>query len=219
MEENSRGILSGYPSIDKITGGWKKGELILVTGRPGTGMTSFAMNIALNAANEQKVPVGFFSLAGDLNELPVASAIIPERLFIDDTPRRTISEIQDKGFSLVKDSKVRLIIVDYLELIEGPRVLRGYHNAEICHIVHKLKETARELNIPIIVISQRPRDSFFQSLYASSNFGISNTIYSIADSVIIIHRELYVTSEYALNPTLIFVAKQRSNQTSIVTIP
>lgn len=98
MEENSRGILSGYPSIDKITGGWKKGELILVTGRPGTGMTSFAMNIALNAANEQKVPVGFFSLAGDLNELPVASAIIPERLFIDDTPRRTISEIQDKGF-------------------------------------------------------------------------------------------------------------------------
>lgn len=219
MEENSRGILSGYSSIDKITGGWKNSELILVTGRPGTGLTTFAMNMALNAANKQHVLVAYFSLAEDLNELPIASAIIPERLFIDDTPRRSISEIQDKVFSLAHDSKVRLVIVDYLELIAGPKELHGYRNAEICYIVHKLKETARELNIPIIVNSQLPKDSFFQSIYASSIFGISNTIYSIADSVIIINRERYVTSEYTLNPTLLFVAKQRSNQTGIVTIP
>lgn len=218
MEENSRGILSGYSSIDKITGGWKKGELILVTGRPGTGKTTFAMNIALNAANEQKVPVGFFSMAADFNELPVGSAIIPELLYIDDTARRTISEIQDNIYSLVNDSKVRLIIIDYLELLDGPKELRGYRKAEICHITHKLKVSARELNIPIIVTSQLPKNSFFQSIYASSIFGISNTIYPIADSVIIIHRERYDTSEYAINPTLIFVAKQRSNQTGIVTI-
>lgn len=219
MEENSYGILSGYSSIDKITGGWKNSELILVTGRPGTGLTTFAMNIALNSANEQKVPVGFFSLAADLNELPVASSIIPELLFIDDTPRRTISEIQDNVNALVNDSKVRLIIIDYLELIVGPKELHGFRNAEICHIAHKLKESARELNIPIIVTSHLPKDSFFQSIYASSIFGISNTIYSIADSVIIIHHERYVKSEYALNPTLLFIAKQRSNQTGIVTIP
>jgi len=217
MEESSRGILSGYPTVDKITGGWKNGELIIVTGRPGTGKTTFAMNIALKTANVQKVPVAYFSLEQNLNDLPIASSRIPELLCIDDTPHISVSDIQDRINYLVNASKARLIIVDYLELIDGPIELRGNRKTEVCHIVHKLKESAREQNIPIIVISQLPRESFFQCIYASSIFGVSDSIYSIADSVIIIHREHYVTSEYGLHPTLLFIAKQSSNQTGIVT--
>jgi len=183
-----RGVPSGYKDLDAKTAGFQKSDLIILAARPSMGKTSFALNLAENAAIDEKIPVGIFSLemskeqlierllssqAGvdswklrtgnlsddDFPKIGYAMGVLSEApIFIDDTAGGNIMEIRAKARRLQMEHGLGLIIVDYLQLMESHR-----HNSdgnrvqEISEISRSLKGLARELNIPIIALSQLSR--------------------------------------------------------------
>ncbi|MBT3386579.1 MAG: replicative DNA helicase, partial [Desulfobacula sp.] len=181
------GLSSGYPGLNKITSGLQKSDLIILAARPSMGKTAFALNIARNVAIEERKPVAVFSLemsneqlsmrlltsearidsnrlrtgfisqedwqnatdaAGVLNELPI---------FIDDSPNITAMEIRAKARKLYqKHNEIGLIIVDYLQLMKPP-FRTDRRDLEIAEISRSLKALAKELDVPIIALSQLNR--------------------------------------------------------------
>ena len=178
------GVPSGFPSIDRVTQGWQKSDLIILAARPSVGKTAFSLNIARNAAVDHNMPVAFFSLEMSADQLgkrliTTESGLTGDKikggtkledyewvqledtlrrlskapLYIDDTPGIPIMEFRTKAKRLVKQKGVRLIVVDYLQLMQGPSELRGMREQEVAAISRTLKATAKELNIPIIALS------------------------------------------------------------------
>lgn len=191
-QQQLSGVPSGFHSIDKITHGWQKTDLIIVAARPGVGKTAFALNIALNAVTDPNKPtgVGFFSLemsSGQLmkrllacqTELPLYDILrgrldetgmrtlyargiqklaqVP--LFIDDQGSLNIFELRAKARRLKAKHNIGLIIIDYLQLMSGPVDSKKGRNREqeISEISRNLKLLAKELEIPIIALSQLSR--------------------------------------------------------------
>ena len=175
------GVPSGFPSIDKVTMGWQKSDLIILAARPSVGKTAFALNLARNAAVDHHMPVAFFSLEMSALQLvkrlmTSESGLSPDKikggsklepyeweqleyklkdlskapLYIDDTPGIPVMEFRTKLKTLVKQKGVRLVVVDYLQLMQGPSELRGMREQEVAAISRTLKGTAKELNVPII---------------------------------------------------------------------
>jgi len=217
------GVPSGYPSIDRITQGWQKSDLIILAARPSVGKTAFALNIARNAAVESNMPVAVFSLEMSAEQLgkrliTTESGLSGEKirggvkleefewfqledtlkrlarapLYIDDTPGIPIMEFRTKAKRLVKQKGVRLIVVDYLQLMQGPAELRGLREQEVAAISRTLKATAKELNIPIIALSQLSRNAVQRTggngKPQLSDLRESGSIEQDADMVIFIHR-------------------------------
>lgn len=183
-----RGIPSGFRDLDVLTAGFQKSDMIVLAARPSMGKTSFALNIAEHVAIESKVPVGIFSLemskeqlidrllssqagvdswklrTGNLSDedfprIGYAMGVLSEApLFIDDSPGANIMEIRAKARRLQMEHNLGLIIVDYLQLMEG-RTRSGDINRvqEISEISRSLKGLARELNVPVIALSQLSR--------------------------------------------------------------
>jgi replicative DNA helicase len=181
------GVPSGFIDFDKLTSGFQKGELIIIAGRPAMGKSSFCLNIASYVAVKEKLPVGIFSLemnkemltqrilaaeaniptnklrSGDINredwkKLTEAGDIfLGAPLFIDDTPAISILELRAKARRLKMRHDVALLIVDYLQLIQSPSSKRESRQQEIAEISRSLKTLAKELNIPIIAVSQLSR--------------------------------------------------------------
>jgi replicative DNA helicase len=180
------GVPSGYPDLDRKTAGFQNSDLIVLAGRPSMGKTSLALNIAEQAAAIEKVPVGVFSLemssdqivqrllssrsgvpmyklrTGFLSEdqwpeLIKAAGILTESpIFIDDTPACSVMEIRAKSRRLKSEYGLGLLVIDYLQLV------RGFSNSEnrqqeISSISRSLKALAKELNIPVIALSQLSR--------------------------------------------------------------
>jgi len=181
------GLSTGYPRLNKITSGLQKSDLIILAARPSMGKTAFALNIARNVAVEERKPVAVFSLemsneqlsmrlltsearidsnrlrtgfisqedwqnatdaAGILNELPI---------FIDDTPNITAMEIRAKARKLYqKHNELGVIIIDYLQLMKAP-FRSDRRDLEIAEISRSLKALAKELQVPIIALSQLNR--------------------------------------------------------------
>ena len=168
------GVPSGYPSIDRVTQGWQKSDLIILAARPSVGKTAFALNIARNAAVDANMPVAVFSLEMSADQLgkrliTTESGLSGEKikggvkletfewiqledtlkrlakapLYIDDTPGIPIMEFRTKAKRLVKSKGVRLIVVDYLQLMQGPVELRGLREQEVAAISRTLKATAK----------------------------------------------------------------------------
>ena len=218
---------SGYPSIDRITQGWQKSDLIILAARPSVGKTAFALNIARNAAVESNMPVAVFSLEMSADQLgkrliTTESGLSGEKikggvkleqyewvqledtlkrlakapLYIDDTPGIPIMEFRTKAKRLVKQKGVRLIVVDYLQLMQGPVELRGLREQEVAAISRTLKATAKELNIPIIALSQLSRNAVQRTGGTGkpqlSDLRESGSIEQDADMVIFIHRPDFV---------------------------
>lgn len=180
------GVPSGFMAIDKITGGWQSSDLIVLAARPGMGKTSFTLGVALNAALEFKKPVAFWSLEMSnlqlVNRLISMLAHVPSErlrngklkdhewsqlnaiidkvsglsLFIDDTPGISIFELRAKARRLKMSNDIQLIIIDYLQLMTGDGSY-GNREQEISAISRQLKGLAKELNIPIIALSQLSR--------------------------------------------------------------
>ena len=245
------GVPSGFISIDRITQGWQKSDLIILAARPSVGKTAFALNLARNAAVDHHMPVAFFSL--EMSSIQLAKRLmtsesglsadkikggikleayeweqlehklkflISSPLYIDDTPGIQLMEFRTKAKNLVKNKGVRLIIVDYLQLMQGPTELRGMREQEVAAISRTLKATAKELNVPIIALSQLSRQAVQRQGGGGkpvlSDLRESGSIEQDADMVIFIHRPDFVgLSE---NPedkekTQIIIAKHRNGET------
>jgi hypothetical protein len=239
------GFSCGFKEVDDATDGWQRSDLIIVAARPGMGKSTFILNVARNIAAISKQPVGFFSLEMskiqlgykllanesniDSRRLRVGKIATPEweklghgimrlsqiPLYVDDTPYITISELIAKTKKLYKEKGLSALVIDYLQLmVEGDNL-----NLEVGKITKKLKALARELNIPIFLLSQLNRgvESRTNKRPANSDLRDSGNIEQDADVVVMIYREEYydsVTPDRGL-AELIFT-KHRNGPTGVV---
>lgn len=215
------GIPSGYENVDVVTGGWQKGDLNIIAARPGMGKTALALALAKNPAMQHNIPVGIFSLemtakrlVGRLasSESEISSTKISQKslshaelmrmtgrcfklnespIYIDDTPGLKFSQLRALAKKLVWDFKVEMIIIDYLQLMHGDE--RGNREQEISYISRNLKVLAKELNIPIIALSQLSRkvEDREDRRPLLSDLRESGAIEQDADNVIFLFRPAY----------------------------
>ena len=184
---NLTGIPSGYPSIDKIIGGWQPTDLIIIASRPSMGKTTFVVNCMRNAAVDHKIPSAIFSLEMSSQQLTmklvsfdteIELRTIKHRsfghlewsqynsklpplyaapIYIDDSANISILDLRIRCRRMVEKYKVQLIVIDYLQLMRGEFSAKGNREQEISSISRGLKGIAKELNIPIIALSQLSR--------------------------------------------------------------
>jgi replicative DNA helicase len=180
------GVPSGFNDLDELTSGFQPADLIIVAARPSMGKTAFTLNIAQHAAIETNVPVAFFSLEmskaslvqrmltaearidaqrlrkgllrdDDFPRLARAAGILSSApVWIDDTPGMTLLEMRSKARRLKTDAGVGLVVVDYLQLMQGPSNSES-RQQEVSQISRGLKALAKELNVPVIALSQLSR--------------------------------------------------------------
>lgn len=181
------GLSSGFHALDKITSGWQNSDLIVVAARPAMGKTSFVLSMAKNMAIDHKMPVAMFSLEMSnvqlVNRLIVNVCEIPGEkimsgqlapyewaqldykinslydapLYVDDTPSLSVFELRTKARRLVREHGVKIIFIDYLQLMNASGMSFGSRQEEVSTISRSLKGLAKELNIPIIALSQLNR--------------------------------------------------------------
>jgi replicative DNA helicase len=182
-----RGVPSGFTEIDRLTSGWQKSDLIILASRPGMGKTAFALSMARNMAVDFHKPVAIFSLEmssvqlvtrlisaesllpaeklrrGDLADYEweqlnsKISRLIDAPLFIDDTPALSIFELRAKCRRLKAQHNIEMVFVDYLQLMVGNYDRQGNREQEISNISRSLKSLAKELDIPVLALSQLSR--------------------------------------------------------------
>ncbi|MBQ9547885.1 MAG: replicative DNA helicase [Bacteroidales bacterium] len=245
------GVPSGFPTLDRITQGWQRSDLIILAARPSVGKTAFALNIARNAAVDHHMPVAFFSLEMSAVQLgkrlvtaesglsadKIRGAVKLEPyefeqfemkirsltgapLYIDDTAGLSLMEFRTKAKNLVHSKGVRLIVVDYLQLMQGPAELRGIREQEVAAISRTLKATAKELDVPIIALSQLSRAAVRRDGAGGkpqlSDLRESGAIEQDADMVLFIHRPDFVGLSENLEDrekTQLIIAKHRNGET------
>ena len=253
------GLASGYHGLDKITSGWQKSDLIIIAARPAMGKTAFVLSMAKNIAVDIKHPVAVFSLEMSnvqlVNRLIVNVCEIEGEkirngqlaehewiqldqkikdlydapIFIDDTPSLSIFEFRTKARRLVREEHVEIIIIDYLQLMNASGANFGSREQEVSTISRSLKGLAKELNIPIIALSQLNRgvenrvgNGADQKRPQLADLRESGAIEQDADMVCFIHRpEYYKIMEDAQGNSLvglaeIIVAKHRNGSTGDV---
>ena len=187
-QEGLSGVSTGFEKLDKLTSGWQPSDLVIIAARPGMGKTALALSMARNISVQQKIPVAFFSLemssvqlitrlissetglssdklrTGKLadhewQQLNIkVSDLESSPLFIDDSPSLTIFELRAKARRLSSSHGIKLIIIDYLQLMNiGSSNKAGNREQEISTISRNLKALAKELDIPVIALSQLSR--------------------------------------------------------------
>jgi len=241
------GIPTGFYDFDDLTSGLQKSDLIIIAARPAMGKTAFALNIAQNVALRAKEPVAIFSLemskeqlmqrllcseaeidsqrvrsghmqANDWEKITnVMNYFTDVPLYIDDTPGATIVDIRAKCRRLVNENKkLGLVIIDYLQLMEGSKS-QDDRFQQISSISRGLKSLARELNVPVIALSQLSRavEQRTEKKPMLSDLRESGAIEQDADIVIFIHRDEYYEPENIENKgkATIMVAKHRNGAT------
>ena len=242
------GVASGLMDLDDITSGFHPGELIIVAGRPGMGKTALALSMGRNAAVLEKTGVGMFSLemanhqlamrllcaegrvdshlvrTGKLpksqwKNLSIAVGSLAEApIYLDDTPGMSVLEVRAKARRLKAEKNVGLIIVDYLQLMSGPKGSES-RQQEISQISRSLKNLAKEIDLPVIGLSQLSRavESRSDRRPQLSDLRESGAIEQDADVVIFLYRPwVYTQEEDDRGKAEIIVAKQRNGPTGIV---
>jgi replicative DNA helicase len=220
-EDSLSGVPSGYTKLDRMTSGWQNSDLVIIAARPSMGKTAFVLSMTRNMAVEHHRPIAFFSLEMSsiqlVNRLIVAETELPsdrirngrlERweweqldykikslveapIFIDDTPAISVFELRAKCRRLKNLYNVELIIIDYLQLMTGPPETRGNREQEVSSISRTLKGIAKELNVPIIALSQLNRSVELRAGNKRpqlSDLRESGAIEQDADLVLFIHR-------------------------------
>ena len=249
QDGNVIGVPSGFTAMDRITAGWQRSDLIILAARPAMGKTSFALSLGRNAAINFKKPIAVFSCemsslqlvtrlvsseseisseklrSGNLadHEIEQIHAKITELaeapIFIDDTPALSVFELRAKARRLKAQHNIELIIVDYLQLMTVGGDGKGNREQEISTISRSLKSIAKELDIPVIALSQLSRAVETRGgdrRPQLSDLRESGSIEQDADMVLFIHRPEYygLTEDADGNPTLgianIIIAKHRN---------
>lgn len=215
------GIPSGFTRLDRLTSGWQKSELIIIAARPSMGKTALALSMARNMAIDHGKNVAIFSCEMSsiqlVNRLIIAETDIPgdkirngrlsedewkqldnrikklvqAPIFIDDTPAISIFELRAKCRRLMAQHKLDIVIVDYLQLMSGPDNA-GSREQEVSNISRSLKSIAKELNVPIIALSQLNRSVEMRGGTKRpllSDLRESGAIEQDADMVVFIHRQ------------------------------
>ncbi len=220
------GISSGYHKLDDITSGWQNSDLVIIAGRPAMGKTAFALSMAKNIAADLQAPMAFFSLEmsnvqlvnrliancceisgskilnGQLDpdewerldkRLP---GLLGAPLYVDDTPGLSVFELRTKARRLVREHGVKLIMIDYLQLMNANGMRFSSRQEEVSTISRSLKELAKELDIPILALSQlnrgvENREGNEGKRPQLSDLRESGAIEQDADMVLFVHRPEY----------------------------
>lgn len=249
------GVPSGYTDLDRVTSGWQPSDLVIIAARPSMGKTAFILSMASNMTIEHNVPVAIFSLEMSAQQLVTrlliseseieasklrtgklskeewqileskTSVLAQAPIYIDDTPGITLTELRAKARNLKLQFDIQLLIIDYLQLMSGPPETKNNREQEVSQISRGLKGIAKELNIPVIALSQlnravENRKGFRPQL---SDLRESGAIEQDADIVIFIHRpEKYLTpdtvDENIKGLAEIIVAKHRNGAVTDVNL-
>jgi replicative DNA helicase len=244
------GVPSGFTALDRITSGWQKSDLVIIAARPGMGKTAFVVSALRNASVDFKIPVAIFSLEmasvqlvnrmisaeaelegdkikkGNLADHEWAqlvhktSRLSAAPIFIDDTPALSILELRAKCRRLKAEHNVQLIVIDYLQLMRGEQ--GGNREQEIASISRALKGIAKELNVPVLALSQLSRGVETRGgdkRPQLSDLRESGSIEQDADIVMFLYRPEYykITVDEEGMPTQgmgeVIVAKHRNGST------
>lgn len=220
------GLESGFSQLDRITSGWQKSDLVIIAARPAMGKTAFVLSMARNIAVDFRKSVALFSLEmsnvqlvnrliSNVCEIPgdkiksgqlapyewqqldyKLNDLISAPLYVDDTPSLSVFELRTKARRLVREHKVEVIIIDYLQLMNASGMSFSSRQEEVSTISRSLKGLAKELNIPIIALSQlnrgvENRDGIDGKRPQLSDLRESGAIEQDADIVCFIHRPEY----------------------------
>ncbi len=249
------GIPSGFKALDKITSGWQSPDLVIIAARPAMGKTAFVLSMAKNIAIDRQIPVAIFSLEmsnvqlvnrlimnvceiegekiktgkmgrEDTKRLNTKINIMRGKpLYLDDTPSLSIFELRSKARKLVREHNVQMIIIDYLQLMNAQGSSFGSREQEVSIISRSLKALAKELDIPIIALSQlnrsvEARQGVEGKTPQLSDLRESGAIEQDADLVCFIHRPEYYhlynddkTGKDLRGLAQIIVAKHRNGAT------
>ncbi|MET0980199.1 MAG: replicative DNA helicase [Candidatus Saccharimonadales bacterium] len=238
-----RGVRTGYRDLDNMTAGLQRSDLIILAARPAMGKTTLVTNLAYNVATVAKQAVLFFSLEmskeqlvdrmladasgvdawnirtgnlsdEDFSKLSDAMGEMAEApIFIDDTPGVSVLEMRTKARRVAHDQPIGLIIIDYLQLMQGSGKNDGNRVQEVSEISRGLKLIARELNVPVIALSQLSRsvESRSPQIPQLADLRESGSIEQDADIVMFIYREAYYNPETEReNITDLIIAKHRN---------
>ena len=248
-KEHVTGVPTGFIDLDYKTAGLHGSELILVAARPAMGKSAFALNIATNAAVRAKTPVAIFSLEmskeqmanrilcsealvdsnkvrtgkvedDDWTKLAEASGILSEaQIFIDDTPGISIMEIRAKCRKMKLEKDIGLVVIDYLQLVQGSNKRVGSREQEIAEISRSLKILAKEINVPVIALSQLSRAPEQRPDHRPmlSDLRESGSIEQDADIVMFLYRDDYYNQDSdKKNVAEVILAKHRAGSTGTV---
>jgi len=244
-----RGVRTGYHDLDNMTAGLQRSDLIVLAARPAMGKTTLVTNLAYNVATIAKQPVLFFSLEmskeqlvdrmladasgvdawnirtgnlsdDDFSKLSEAMGELAEaQIFIDDTPGLSVLEMRTKARRANHEQPLGLVIIDYLQLMQGSGRDNGNRVQEVGEISRGLKLIARELNVPVIALSQLSRsvESRSPQIPQLADLRESGSIEQDADIVMFIYREAYYNPETEReNITDLIIAKHRNGPTGKV---
>ncbi len=249
QKQHITGVPTQFYDLDDKTAGLHGSELILIAARPAMGKTAFALNIATNAALKSNVPVAIFSLemskdqivnrmlcseamvdsnkvrTGKLDEedwVKLAEAIGPlseAGIYIDDTPGISVIDIRTKCRKLKMEKNIGLVVIDYLQLVQGSSKKSNNREQEIAEISRSLKILAKELNVPVIALSQLSRAVEQRPDHRPmlSDLRESGSIEQDADIVMFLYRDDYYNEDSTeKNIAEIIIAKQRGGSTGTV---
>jgi len=223
-KEHVTGVPTGFTQLDRLTSGFQPSDLIVIAGRPSMGKTSLALNIAQYAAVEARIPLAIFSLESakeqlvermlcsearvnsqklrtgflsedDWSRLTEAAAVLSEApIYIDDTPNISVLELSAKARQLKVENNIKMIMLDYLQLMEGNRRAEN-RQQQISEISRSLKALAKELSVSLVAISQLSRavEQREDKRPRLSDLRESGAIEQDADLVLFLYREYYYT--------------------------
>ena len=220
------GVPTGYHKLDDITSGWQASDLVIIAGRPAMGKTSFALSMAKNIAADYNTPIAFFSLemsnvqlvnrlisnACEIQGSKIlngqlqpdewdrldkrVNVLLDAPLYVDDTPGLSVFELSTKARRLVREHGVKIIMIDYLQLMNANGMRFSSRQEEVSTISRSLKSLAKDLNIPIIALSQlnrgvESREGLEGKRPQLSDLRESGAIEQDADMVLFVHRPEY----------------------------
>lgn len=249
QKQHITGTPTGFADLDYITAGLHPSDLIIVAARPAMGKSAFALNIATNAAVRANTPVAIFSLEmskeqmtnrilcseamvdsnkvrtgkiedDDWTKLAEASgALSTSQIFIDDTPGISVMEIRAKCRKLKLEKNIGLVVIDYIQLVQGSSKRNSSREQEISEISRSLKILAKEIGVPVIALSQLSRSVEQRPDHRPmlSDLRESGAIEQDADIVMFLYRDDYYNEDSEKkNMAEVILAKHRSGSTGTV---
>lgn len=250
-EDNVIGVPTGFSDLDALTSGFQRSDLVIIAARPAMGKTALVLNFAMRAAIQHKQTVAFFSLEMpkeqlamrmlaaeamvDMSRLKTANLaehdykglsqalgrLSEADIYIDDTPSISPTAMRAKLRRLMAEREVGMVIIDYMQLMRSAKRRVESRFQEVSEIVRDVKGIAKELNVPILALSQLSRDVEKRGgdVPKLSDLRESGEIEQTADMVMFIHRDDYYEQSTAkVSPTKLVIAKHRNGPTGEVNL-